>query len=207
MRLPSSTINLIASFFIVLFIAIYLSFEPEIYLNGFVKLFPIDRRKRICEVLLEVGQALKWWLLGRIASMAIVGVLTVIGLLILSVPMAFSLGFIAGLLTFIPNIGPILAAVPAVLIGFTISPQTAFYVILLYVIVQAIENYLITPFIQQKTVHLPPALALAIQVIAGVLFGFLGLTLSAPLAAGAMVALNRLYIQDVLGDKRSSLLH
>jgi len=201
----SATINLIASFFIMMFIALYLAFEPETYLNGLIRLFPLERRERLQQVLMEVGNTLKWWLLGRIASMAIVGILTVVGLMILDIPMALSLGFIAGLLSFIPNIGPILSAVPAILIGFTISPQTALYVMALYMIVQAIENYLITPFIQQKTVNLPPALALAIQVIAGVLFGFLGLTLSAPLAAGAMVAINRLYIQDVLGDRRSHL--
>jgi predicted PurR-regulated permease PerM len=199
----SATLNAFAALFIIFFISLYLVIDPDPYLKGFIRLFPLDRRKRVAEILFETGHTLKWWLLGRVLAMAAVGVLTVIGLSILQVPMAFSLSFINALFTFIPNIGPIIAAIPAVLIGFSISPETSLYIGILYLIIQGIENYLITPIIQRKTVNLPPALALGIQVIGGVLFGFLGLTLSTPLAAAALVIIDRVYIQDTLGDTSS----
>jgi predicted PurR-regulated permease PerM len=199
----SATLNAFAGIFIIFFIALYLAIDPDPYVKGFIRLFPLERRKRVAEILFETGHTLKWWLLGRVLAMAAVGVLTVIGLSVLQVPMAFSLSFINALFTFIPNIGPIIAAIPAVLIGFSISPETSLYIAILYLIIQGIENYLITPIIQRKTVNLPPALALGIQVIGGVLFGFLGLALSTPLAAAALVIIDRVYIQDTLGDTGS----
>lgn len=197
----TATFSALASLFIVFFIALYLAVDPDTYVRGFVRLFPLQQRERVEEVLYETGHTLKWWLLGRLLSMAAVGVLTFFSLTFLQVPMAFSLSFIVALLTFIPNIGPIIAAIPAVMIGFSVSPKTSLYIIILYMAVQGVENYLITPIIQRRTVNLPPALALAVQVIGGVLFGFLGLTLSTPLAAAAMVLIERVYIQDTLGDR------
>lgn len=197
----TATFSALASLFIVFFIALYFALDPDTYVRGFIRLFPLQQRERVEDVLYETGHTLKWWLLGRLLSMAAVGVLTFFCLTFLEVPMAFSLSFIAALLSFIPNIGPIIAAIPAVMIGFSVSPETSLYIILIYIAVQGVENYLITPIIQKKTVNLPPALALAVQVIGGVLFGFLGLTLSTPLAAACMVLIERVYIQDTLGDR------
>lgn len=197
----SSTLGAIANFFIVILLAIYLAIEPRFYARGFAKLFPIKSRPRAYEVLAEIGDTLSWWLVGKAASMIFIGLLTWIGLSILGVPLAFTLGLIAGLLSFIPNFGPIFSAVPAILLGFIDSPIKALYVLILFVIVQIIESNLVTPMIERRTVELPPALTILAQLALGVLIGGLGLVLATPLLAVVMVLVQTVYIQDVLGDR------
>jgi len=192
------------AFIIVIFVSLYLAVDPSTYVSGLIRLFPIKSRPRVAEIITETGETLKWWLLGRLISMTSVGVISFIGLSILGVPMALSLSFINAMLTFIPNIGPVLATIPAALIGFTVSPQTSLSIVILYFLAQSLENYLITPIVQRRTVDLPPALALSLQVIGGVLFGFLGLTLATPIAAAGMVIVQKFYIEDTLGDRSSA---
>ncbi len=136
--------------------------------------------------------------------MGVIGMFIGLGLGLLKVPLALALAILAGLLTFIPYLGPILSAVPAVLFALTKSSALALYVVLLYVGVQAIESYLLEPIVQRKTVHLPPALTIFSQVVLGVLVGGLGVALASPLMAAALVAVNMLYIQDVQGDKKTT---
>lgn len=138
------------------------------------------------------------WLLGRIWASLFVGVLTVIGLLLLDMPLAFTLGLLV--LNFIPNIGPILSGVPAVLLALLKSPTLAIYVIVLYVVIQSVESYLVTPLIQRRVVSLPPALTLTAQLLLASLLGFLGLFLATPLTVVAMVLIEELYIKDVLEE-------
>lgn len=97
-----------------------------------------------------------------------------------------------------PNFGPVISAVPAVLLGFVQSPMTAAHVALLYLAIQTVESYLITPLIQQRTVSLPPALTISAQVGMGILFGAGGIVLATPIAAAALVAVTRLYVEDAL---------
>ncbi len=196
----SSTVGMIANFFITILVAIYLATEPQTYLNGFAKLFPIKRRRRVREVTAEIGETLQWWLIGKFGSMLVIGVLTWIGLSIIGVPLALTLGLIAGLLSFIPNFGPILSAIPAILLAFIESPVTALYVIGLYIAVQLIESNLVTPWIERQTVEMPPALTILAQLILAVLIGGLGLVLATPIVAVGMVLVQMLYIEDVLGD-------
>ena len=167
----STTAGMIANFFIAILLAIYLAAEPKIYINGFSKLFPIESRPRVFQVVSEIGETLRWWLIGKFGSMLVIGVLTWIGLYFLGVPLALTLGLIAGLLSFIPNFGPILSAIPALLFAFIESPITAVYVGGLYVGVQLIESNLVTPWIERQTVELPPALTIIFQLILGVLIG------------------------------------
>ena len=197
----SSTLGAIANFFIVILLAIYLAVEPRFYARGITKLFPKNVRPRAYEVLAEIGDTLSWWLIGKVASMIFIGLLTWIGLYILGVPLSFTLGLIAGLLSFIPNFGPILSAVPAILLGFIDSPIKALYVLILFVIVQIIESNVVTPMIERRTVELPPALTIITQLALGVLIGGLGLVLATPLLAVVMVLVQMVYIQDVLGDR------
>ena len=196
----SSTVGMIANFFITILVAIYLATEPQTYLSGFAKLFPIKRRRRVREVTAEIGETLQWWLIGKFGSMLVIGVLTWIGLSIIGVPLALTLGLIAGLLSFIPNFGPILSAIPAILLAFIESPVTALYVIGLYIAVQLIESNLVTPWIERQTVEMPPALTILAQLILAVLIGGLGLVLATPIVAVGMVLVQMLYIEDVLGD-------
>lgn len=202
----SRTFNMFTDVIIILFIGLYLAIDPDLYANGFIKLAPISRRHRLGQVLDEVAYALRWWLAGRLASMVVVGVLSIIGLMILGVPLPFILGLLTGLLAFVPIVGPTLALFPPSLIAFTISPTKALYVILLYLGIQFVESYFITPIIQQRTVSLPPVLLLTSQVVFSLFFSFIGLAVAAPFAAMAMVLTKMLYLQDVLNDENVELL-
>ncbi len=197
----SSTAGIVANFFLTILLAIYLASEPRVYINGLTKLFPIDKRPRVEAVIDEIGETLRWWLIGKIGSMIVIGLLTWIGLSIIGVPLALTLGLIAGLLSFIPNFGPIFSAIPAILLAFIESPFTAVYVIGLYIGVQLIESNLITPWIERQTVELPPAITVIAQLILGLLVGGLGLVLATPILAVVMVVIQLVYIQGVLGDK------
>lgn len=197
----SSTVGAVGNFFITILLAIYLATEPKFYAVGFTKLFPIPKRPRVAEILSSIGETLSWWLIGKVASMVFIGVLTWIGLSILGVPLALTLGLIAGLLSFIPNFGPILSALPAILLAFIESPISALYVLGLFVGVQIVESNIVTPLIERETVELPPALTIIFQLVLGVLIGGLGLVLATPLLAVLMVLVQMVYVQDVLGDR------
>jgi len=197
----SSTLGAVGNFFITLLLAIYFATEPRFYANGFTKLFPVARRQRVTEVIYGVGSTLSWWLVGKAASMLFIGVLTWIGLSIIGVPLALTLGLIAGLLSFIPNFGPIISALPALLLAFIDSPITAVYVLGLFVGVQIIESNIVTPLIERETVELPPGLTIIFQLALAVLVGGLGLVLATPLLAVIMVVVQMVYIQDILGDR------
>ena len=196
----SSTAGAIANFFILILLAIYLASEPSFYLGGFTRLFPVKHRERVGEVLDQIGTTLHWWLIGKAGSMIFIGLLTWIGLSIIGVPLALTLGLIAGLLSFIPNFGPILSAIPALLLGFIASPITAVYVLGLYVGVQLIESNLVTPLIERNTIELPPALTILFQLALAVMIGGMGLVLATPMLAAIMVVIQMVYIQDILGD-------
>lgn len=132
--------------------------------------------------------------------MLVVGAFTWVGLLALGAPFALTLATVAALLSFIPNIGPILSAVPAVLVGLTISPTMALYVMLLYIGVRIVETYLVTPLIQRSIIAMPPALLMTAQLAMGVPLGVLGLLVAAPLTLVVLVLVETLYIQDTLGE-------
>ncbi len=133
--------------------------------------------------------------------MLFIGVLTWIGLSVIGVPLALTLGLIAGLFSFVPNFGPILSAVPAILLAFVDSPTSALYVLILFVVVQLIESNLVTPLIERRTVELPPVLTIFAQLALTILVGAVGLILATPILAVVMVLVQTIYIQDVLGDK------
>ncbi len=185
---------------VILFIGLYGAADPELYQGGFLKLIPISKRKRAKVVLEETFDTLKWWLIGQFFSMSVIGVSTMIGLYFLDVPLAFILGLIAAVLTFVPNIGPVLAAVPAILLSLTNDPKIALYVALLYLGTQILESYFLTPLVQQKTIDLPPALILAVQVLFGITLGIMGLALAAPLTGVLILLTKMLYVEDYLGD-------
>ena len=200
----TSTMGVLGNIAIVILLAVYFASEPRMYLSGFLRLFPIEQRGRVKEVIAGIYQTLRWWLIGKAGSMLFIGVLTWIGLSIIGVPLALTLGLIAGLLSFIPNFGPIISAIPAILLAFIDSPITAVYVLGLYVGVQLIESNVVTPLIERETVELPPALTIVFQLALGVLVGGLGLVLATPILAAAVVAVQMLYIEDVLGDSSTA---
>ena len=199
----STTFGALAALLVVVFVGICLAIEPRTYTRGLLALVPVRRRERGRQVLIDVQERLASWQLAKTASMAVVGVLTGLGLWMLGVPLVFTLALLAALLTFIPNIGPILAAAPAVLLALMESPAKALYVILLYVGVQAVETYAITPFIERKAVSLPPVLTAFTQLLFGLLTGVPGLILATPLTAAGLVLVQKLYVEDTLGDRGS----
>ena len=99
----------------------WLAVDPLLYLDGLVLLFPLSRRPRAREILLDMGRTLVLWSIGQFIDMLIVGSLTAIGLTVLGIPLAFALAVLAGVLTFVPFFGAILAAIPALLLGLSIK--------------------------------------------------------------------------------------
>jgi predicted PurR-regulated permease PerM len=196
----STTLGGLANAAIIIFVGLYLAAEPQLYRGGLVRLAPIQQRPRAREVLYTLGYTLRWWLLGQMISMTVVGLLTGLGLWFIGAPFALILGIIAGLLEIIPTFGPILSAIPAVLVALVTSPTQALYVVLLYIGIQTVESYLLTPVVQEKAIALPPVITIMSVVAASALFGVLGLLLGAPLAATIMVLIKMLYVEDVLGD-------
>lgn len=196
----TGVLGALGNLLVVLVVSLYLAAQPQVYIRGFITLLPISKRQRGQEVLTELSDTLGQWMLGKLLAMTIVGVTTGIGLALLDVPLAITLGAIAGLLDFIPYLGPILAGVPALLIAFSQDPVTALYVVLLFVAVQILEGYFLLPNIDRHTVALPPALTITMQVLLGLPFGLLGVAMATPLTAVLYVLIVMLYIQDVLGD-------
>ena len=184
-----------------LFGGIYLAINPRLYRDGFVKLVPPSVQPNVEATLDDAGQALRRWLAGQIIAMLIVGICTGAGLWLAGVPSPFALGLIAGLAEFVPIIGPILAAVPAILIASTQDWQTIAFAVTVLVIVQQVESNLITPLIADRMVAIAPAVGLFAVVATGVLFGPLGLLLGFPLAIVFDVAVRRLYVRDTLGER------
>jgi predicted PurR-regulated permease PerM len=185
----------LSAFLIVLFAAVFMTLHPRLYRDGLVRLAPPQHRPLLSETLTEVGTTMQRWLVATLMSMGIIAVMTTVGLLLLGIPAALTLGLLAGLLQFIPNIGPILSSIPAAVIALAVSPMHALYVLLLYLGTQQVESNMITPLIMRRAVHLPPALTLLAQALMTVLFGFLGLLLAVPLVAVTLHMVRRLYVE------------
>lgn len=182
------------------FTGLFLAVNPRLYTRGLVRLVPVPKRERAEQVLQALGQTLKFWLIGRALAMTLVGVSTALLLWLLGVPFAGLLGIVAGLLTFVPYFGPILAAVPITLIALLQGPVQAVLVLGAYTGVQMLEGYVLDPIIMERVVALPPAITLVGQVVLGALLGALGVALATPLTAVGLVMVQMVYVRDVLGD-------
>jgi predicted PurR-regulated permease PerM len=196
-----STLAAFAGLLLIIFLAIYIAADPDMYHRGIMHLFPRRRRQRVGEVLSAIAGVLRKWLVTQLIAMAAIGTVTTIVLLILGVKAAVALGVIAGLLEFVPTVGPILSAVPAIAMAFVDSPQKALYVGIAYIGIQFIENHLLIPMLMKGGMDLPPALTILAQALMTLLFGFLGLMCAVPLLAAGMVAVKMLYIERVIGEK------
>ena len=139
---------------LVLIGAIYIAAQPGMYRAGLLQLIPKPVRDVSADALDSSARALRLWLGGQLVAMAVVAVLTGIGLWLLGVPAAFALALIAFLLDFVPIIGPIAAAIPGILLGFTVSPQVGLATTALYIVIQQIESNLLQPLIQQRAPNL-----------------------------------------------------
>jgi len=196
----SSTVAVVAGLVLILVLSVYIGADPDTYHDGLMKLFPRPWRQRAGEVLSAMSVALRKWLVTQLIAMVVIGVVSTVVLLILGVPAAVPLGVIAGLLEFVPTVGPIMSALPAVAMGFVESPEKALAVLVAYIAIQQMENYLLIPFLMREGVDLPPALTIVAQALMALIFGFLGLLCAVPVLAATMVAVKMLYVQDVVGE-------
>jgi predicted PurR-regulated permease PerM len=203
--LIGSTFGAIANLLIVIFFAVFMAAQPRPYVEGTLFLVPRRRRDRAREVLYEIGNVLRRWLVGQSLLAMCVALLTGIGLALVGAPFAIALGLFAGLMEFVPYIGPFAAALPALLVGFAESPELAMKIAVLFVGIQLTESYLLAPLVQHKAVYLPPAAILFAQVLMGAIVGALGVAVATPLAAAVMVAVSMLYVEDALGDKNAKV--
>lgn len=199
-KMMGTTFGLLANVGIIFFVGIFLASDPVLYRDGFAKLFPIQRRSRIAEVMDLMAESMFRWIIGRFIAMLLTGVGTAIVLAVLGVPMPITIGIATGLLTFIPNIGGIIALVLAALMALSQGPMTVVWVVVAYGAIQLVESNLITPMIQQYQTSIPPALLISFQLIFGVLNGFLGIMIATPLLAAILPMVKEFWIKDALGD-------
>jgi predicted PurR-regulated permease PerM len=197
----SSTMNGLGSFIFALFLGLFLSVNPKWYINGTVTLVAPLYRHRVRTILSACGTALAGWLVAKIASMIVVGILTSLGLWALGIELALILGIIAALLSFIPNFGPFIAFIPAALVSLISGLDALLYVTVLYIAIQSVESYLLTPMLQAEISGLPPALTLFAQIALAGTFGITGILLAAPLTLTLMVIVSMLYVDDLLEAK------
>jgi predicted PurR-regulated permease PerM len=197
----SSTLEALGGVLLITFIAIYFGIDPGTYRRGILHLVPGSGRQRADEVMTAIGNSLRRWLLAQLIAMVVIGVAVGVALTLLGVEAAISLGIIAGLLEFIPTIGPILAAMPAIAMGFLVSPQKALAVAIVFTLLQQLEGNLLIPVLMKHGVELPPLLTILGQAVLAVIFGFLGLVIAVPLLAAIMVMVKMLYVEDVVGDE------
>jgi predicted PurR-regulated permease PerM len=145
----------------------------------------------------RVATVLRKWLGTQLIAMAVIGTVSTVALLILQVKAAFALGLLAGLFEFIPTVGPILSAVPAVAMGFLDSPEKAIAVALVYMAIQFLENHILIPLLMKGGMDLPPALTVITQALLALVFGFLGLMVAVPMLATMLVVVQALYVEEL----------
>lgn len=191
----TSTLAAIAGLIVMLFLAIYVAVDPGLYRRGFLVLVPPESRGVASRVLSQMAVKLRKWLVTQLIAMVVIGVVSTILLLILRVKAPFALGLLAGLLEFVPTIGPVLSAIPAIAMGFLDSPEKALSVTIAYIAIQQTEGQVLIPMLMKGGIDLPPVLTILAQAVMAMLFGFLGLMTAVPLLAAIMVPLRILYVE------------
>jgi len=199
----TSTLGALGSLLVLLFTALYFAASPQLYVDGTVRLLPPRMRGRGREVMHALGKTLGRWFAGQAVDMVVVGLLSWAGLAALGVPLAPTLALVAGLCNFVPFIGALAGAVPAVLIALGHGTNQAVWVAGLFLAIQMLEGNLIAPLVQRRAVQLPPALTILSQTVLGTLFGLTGLILATPLTATGMAVVRMVYVEGVL-EKRGS---
>jgi predicted PurR-regulated permease PerM len=202
----STTMSALGAALMILFVGIYLAADPHLYIDSIIRLVPPSRRARAYEVVHSLGTALRWWLVGRFITMFLIAILTTAGLYLIGLPLAPILGLIGGLFTFVPYLGPIAAAAPAVLVGFSVRPMLALWVVIVYLAVHGLEGYVISPLIQEEAVSIPPALLLSVQIIMASIFGIFGILFATPITVVVIVLFQTLYVRGALGDNKIRLM-
>jgi predicted PurR-regulated permease PerM len=196
----SSTIEFVASIVIIIFMSIYIAVDPNLYHNGIMALFSRPVRARVGTVLSAIATVLRKWFLTQLLAMVTLGVITTVILMLMDVKSALALGLLAGVLEFIPTVGPIISSFPAIAMGFLDSPEKALWVLVAYVAIHFVESHALIPLLMKGGIDLPPVLTILTQALMALLFGFLGLMCAVPLVAAATVAVRMLYVERVVNE-------
>lgn len=192
-------LDAIAALVLALVGGIYLAADPTMYRRGLARLLPHGQQERVEEAMLAAGRALRLWLKARLIAMAVVGLLTGLGAWAIGLPAPLALGLVAGLADIVPLVGPFIGALPGVLLALDEGWETIAWTVALYVAVQQLEGYVLTPLLEQRMVSIPPALLLFSVVAAGTVFGSVGVVLAGPLTVVMVVLVGKLYVRGTLG--------
>jgi predicted PurR-regulated permease PerM len=199
----SVSLSFLTALVIAIFGGIYLAAQVGLYRDGLIQLLPHRLRANGAETLEDISNALRLWVLGQMIGMVLIGLLSTLATWLIGLPSPFALGLIAGLLEFIPYMGPILGAIPAVLVAATKGFDTVLWTIAAYTLIQQAEGHLIAPLISREMVYIPP-LVLILGILAIItLFGLQAVIFAAPIAVILFVAVKKLYVRDSLGDATS----
>jgi predicted PurR-regulated permease PerM len=177
--------------------AIYMVSNPRPLVNGVVALFPVERRGRVEEILTLIKERVSGWIIGQIAAMILIFILTWIGLATLGVEYAFTFAVLTGFLEIVPFFGPILSAVPPALAAFADSPTKALVVVVIYVAIHQIEAHIVSPMVMARSVQLHPVMVILAVLAMGDLMGLAGVILAVPTAAVVTVLLDELYVKPL----------
>jgi predicted PurR-regulated permease PerM len=209
LKFLTSTFAVSGAFMLVLFIAAYIAVDPHLYHGGILEMVPVRERDRAAVTLARLATTLRRWLVTQLIAMVVIGAVTTVFLFVLHVKAALPLGILAGVSKFIPIVGSIFAAIPAVAMAFVDSPHKALVVVIGYFVIQFVENHLLVPVLMKHGVNLPPAMTLGIQALMAVLFGFLGLLVAVPLLAAVLTivrTMNAEEMREVSTETTSRLL-
>jgi predicted PurR-regulated permease PerM len=188
MPVISHTLAVAAGIVLIIFLSIYLAIDPSLYRRGLLRLAPRQRRPRVDQTLTAIATTLRKWLVTQLIAMVVIGLVSTFTLLALNVRAAVPLGILAGLLEFVPTLGPILSALPAIAMAFIDSPEKALAVAIAYIGIQFLENHLLIPVLMKEGIDIPPALTIVMQALMALVFGFLGVLVAVPLLASVLVA-------------------
>lgn len=199
-RFAMATASGLTMLILVLVAGVFLAIHPARCRDGVLSMTPLDRRARLAQVMNACGRALNAWVRAQVVSMVLVGTIVGLGLWAIGVPAPLALGLLSGLAQFVPMVGPIASAAPALILGATGGGQTFLLTLALYATVSQLEANVITPMVQKNLAALPVVLGIMAVVGLGILFGPLGVLFATPLTLVLYTATTMLYRQDVLHD-------
>ena len=198
----SSTLTILGGLVLMIFLSIYIGAEPDVYRGWILSVVPAHHRAQMRLVLGEMSSVLRKWLVTQMIAMLVIGLASMAVLLIMGVKAPYALAIIAGLMEFVPTIGPVISAVPAILMAFVDSPQLAAYVAVAYWGIQFVENNLLIPFLMRGEMDLPPAITIVAQALMTIVFGFIGLMVAVPLTAAVLVPIRMVAIRENAREKQ-----